>query len=43
MFVPFREHGNNLVLIVLKSCFKYRTMFPFLNPIDLGNWLLRDP
>jgi hypothetical protein len=43
MFVPFRERGNNLVLIVLKPSFSSVpcTTFPFLDPIDPGTWLLR--
>jgi hypothetical protein len=42
-FVPFRERGNNLVTVVLNPsfCSVPRTMFPFLDPIDPGTWLLR--
>jgi hypothetical protein len=42
-FVPFREHGNNLVPVVLNPSFSSvpRTPFPFLDPIDPGTWLLR--
>jgi hypothetical protein len=40
MIAPFRECGNILMLVVLKS-FKYCTMLLFLDPIDPGTWPLR--
>jgi hypothetical protein len=43
MFIPFRQRGNNLVPVVLKSsfCSVSCTTFPFLDPIDPETWLLR--